>query len=34
MGSAKYLISMGELSRKDNSICFRVNNKNLINLNY
>ena len=28
MGSAKYLISMGELSRKDNSICFRVNNKN------
>lgn len=28
MGSTKYLTSMGELSRKDNSLCFRVNNKN------
>ena len=28
MGSTKYLMSMGELTRKDNSLCFRVNNKN------
>ena len=28
MGSTKYLMSMGELSRKDNSLCFRKNNKN------
>lgn len=28
MGSTKYLFSMGELSRKDSSICFRVGNKN------
>ena len=28
MGSTKYLMSMGELSRKDNSLCFRVSNKN------
>lgn len=29
MGSTKYITSMGELSRKDNSICFRKNNKNV-----
>lgn len=29
MGSTKYLMSMGELKRKDNSICFRVNDKNI-----
>lgn len=28
MGSTKYLMSMGELSRKDNSLCFRRNGKN------
>ena len=28
MGRTKYLMSMGELSRKDNSLCFRVNGKN------
>ena len=29
MGSTKYITSMGDLNRKDNSICFRKNNKNL-----
>ena len=29
MGSAKYITSMGELSRKDNSLCFRKNGKNI-----
>lgn len=29
MGSTKYITSMGELSRKDNSLCFRKNDKNL-----
>jgi CRISPR-associated protein Cas1 len=29
MGSTKYITSMGELSRKDNSLCFRKNNKNI-----
>lgn len=29
MASTKYISSMGELSRKDNSLCFRKNNKNL-----
>ncbi|MGL5256709.1 MAG: type I-B CRISPR-associated endonuclease Cas1b [Proteocatella sp.] len=28
MGSTKYITSMGELTRKDNSICFRNNDKN------
>lgn len=28
MGSTKYITSMGELTRKDNSICFRSNDKN------
>jgi CRISPR-associated protein Cas1 len=28
MGSTRYIMSMGELSRKDNSLCFRKNNKN------
>ncbi|PRR77949.1 CRISPR-associated endonuclease Cas1 [Clostridium liquoris] len=28
MGSTRYLMSMGELSRKDNSLCFRKNDKN------
>ena len=28
MGSVKYLSSMGELSRKDNSLCFRKDGKN------
>ncbi|WP_066869408.1 type I-B CRISPR-associated endonuclease Cas1b [Clostridium mediterraneense] len=28
MGRTKYLMSMGELSRKDNSLCFRVNGRN------
>lgn len=27
MGSTRYLMSMGELSRKDNSLCFRKNGK-------
>lgn len=27
MGSTKYITSMGELSRKDNSLCFRKNGK-------
>ena len=29
MGSTRYITSMGELSRKDNSLCFRKNGKNL-----
>lgn len=29
MGSTRYITSMGELTRKDNSICFRKNNKNI-----
>lgn len=29
MGSTRYITSMGELSRKDNSICFRKENKNV-----
>lgn len=29
MGSTKYITSMGELSRKDNSLCFRKNQKNV-----
>ena len=29
MGSTRYVTSMGELTRKDNSICFRKNNKNV-----
>ena len=29
MGSTRYIMSMGELSRKDNSICFRKNGKNV-----
>ena len=28
MGSVKYIMSMGELTRKDNSLCFRKNGKN------
>ena len=28
MGSTKYIGSMGELSRKDNSLCFRKDGKN------
>lgn len=29
MGSTKYITSMGELYRKDNSLCFRKNGKNI-----
>lgn len=29
MGSTKYITSMGELSRKDNSLCFRKEGKNI-----
>jgi CRISP-associated protein Cas1 len=29
MGSTRYIASMGELSRKDNSLCFRKNGKNV-----
>lgn len=29
MGSTRYITSMGELTRKDNSICFRKDNKNV-----
>lgn len=29
MGKTKYLTSMGELTRKDNSLCFRINGKNV-----
>ena len=29
MGSTRYFSSMGELTRKDNSLCFRKNGKNV-----
>lgn len=29
MGSTRYITSIGELTRKDNSLCFRKNNKNV-----
>ena len=29
MGSTRYITSMGELSRKDNSLCFRKEGKNI-----
>lgn len=29
MGSTRYIISMGELTRKDNSLCFRKEGKNI-----
>ena len=29
MGSTKYITSMGELTRKDNSLCFRKDGKNI-----
>lgn len=29
MGSTRYITSMGELTRKDNSLCFRKNGKNV-----
>ncbi|NJA34293.1 type I-B CRISPR-associated endonuclease Cas1, partial [Clostridioides difficile] len=29
MGKTKYITSMGELTRKDNSICFRKNGRNV-----
>ena len=29
MGSTRYITSMGELTRKDNSLCFRKNDKNV-----
>ena len=29
MGSTRYIVSMGELTRKDNSICFRKDGKNV-----
>lgn len=29
MGSTRYIASMGELTRKDNSICFRKGNQNV-----
>lgn len=29
MGSTRYITSMGELSRKDNSLCYRKNGKNI-----
>lgn len=29
MGSTRYITSMGELTRKDNSLCFRKENKNI-----
>ncbi len=29
MGSTRYITSMGELSRKDNSLCFRKNDRNI-----
>lgn len=29
MGSTRYITSMGELTRKDNSLCFRKNSKNV-----
>lgn len=30
MGSTKYISSMGELTRKDNSLCFRKDGKMFI----
>ena len=29
MGSTRYITSMGELTRKDNSLCFRKDGKNV-----
>lgn len=29
MGSTRYITSMGELTRKDNSLCFRKGDKNV-----
>ena len=29
MGSTRYIMSMGELSRKDNSLCFRKDGRNV-----
>ena len=29
MGSTRYIASMGELTRKDNSLCFRKDGKNI-----
>lgn len=29
MGSTRYIVSMGELTRKDNSLCFRKNGRNV-----
>ena len=29
MGSTRYITSMGELTRKDNSLCFRKEGKNV-----
>lgn len=29
MGSTRYISSMGELTRKDNSLCFRKDGKNI-----
>lgn len=29
MGSTRYIMSMGELTRKDNSLCYRKDNKNI-----
>lgn len=29
MGSTRYISSMGELTRKDNSLCFRKDGKNV-----
>ena len=29
MGSTRYIMSMGELTRKDNSLCFRKDSKNV-----
>lgn len=29
MGSTRYITSMGELTRKDDSLCFRKNGKNV-----
>ena len=29
MGSTKYITSMGDLKRKDDSLCFRKGNKNI-----
>ena len=29
MGSTKYITSIGELKRKDDSLCFRKNQKNI-----